>query len=210
MGYCTPSDMYGYGLPRGAIPNPGRLAASVSTSANTIELGDHGFSDDDPVELRAESGGSLPAPLVAGTTYYAIEVSSALFQLSEDPGGPAIDLTSAGSRIVVIAPLPVAKAIAFATGVIDDAVPAHLVPIDNPPPIIVATCAELAAAKLGYFSGGVSKSLADMLVAAQKRIDRWAKGAEVRGTGGQKTAAEAASATVPFCDPTGWNKFGGL
>ena len=179
-------------------------------SSNTVELGDHGFSDDDPVEFRAASGGSLPAPLVEGTTYFAIAVSSSRFQLAEMAGGAAINLSSAGSRIVVIAPLPVDKAIEYASGVIDDAVPAHIVPIEDPPAIIVATCAELAAAKLGYFSGGVSKSLADMLVAATARVARWAKGAEVRGAGGQKSAAEAASASAAFDDPTGWSRFGGL
>lgn len=210
MAYCTASDLYGYGVPRGSIPNPGRLIVAVDTTAHTLELGEHGFSDGDPVTFRAESGGSLPAPLVAGTTYYAIEISDSLFQVAATDGGAAVLLATEGSRIVAIAPLPIAKAIAYASGVIDDSVPAQVVPIENPPAIIVATCAELAAAKLGYFAGAVGKTLADVLDAAQKRLDRWAAGAAVRGAGGQTSAASAASASVPYDDPTGWSRFGSL
>ncbi len=33
--YSTVSDLYAFGLPRGALPNPGRLAASALASTDT-------------------------------------------------------------------------------------------------------------------------------------------------------------------------------
>lgn len=219
--YCSRADVYSFGVPRGAIPNEGRLALSVDTTANTFALGDHSFATGDPVHFRAELGGSLPAPLVAGAVYYAIATTEDTFQVSATVGGAAIDLTTAGSEILVIAPLPIDQAIAYGARVIDQALVAHAVPLTAPyPELVVMTNAELAAGKLGYFSGGTSKSLADMLVSAQARLDTWAKGVPVRG---DNTAPEertnlavtaptvaAASAAAP-CDRRGqWMRYGAL
>src|SRR6185369_747527 len=181
-GYCARADVYAYGVPRGAIPNPGRPALSVDTVANTFALGDHAFETGDAVHFRAEMGGSLPAPLVVGVVYYAIATTDDTFQVSATVGGPAIDLLTAGSEILVIAPLPIDQAIAYGARVIDQALVAHGVPLTAPyPELVVMTNAELAAGKLGVFSGGTSKSLADMIVAAQARLDTWAKGVPLRG-----------------------------
>ncbi len=124
--YCAASDLYDFGMPRGAATNPGHLIASVSAGANTLELDQHGFAAGNPVLFRAEAGGSLPSPLVEGTTYYAIPVTESTFSVAATDGGAAIDLTTAGSRILVIAPLPVTQAIAWASRIIDDMLPAHL------------------------------------------------------------------------------------
>lgn len=212
-GYCARADVYAFGVPRGAIPNEGRLALSVDAAANTIALGDHAFATGDPVHFRAEMGGSMPAPLVAGVTYYAIATTDDTFQVSATVGGPAIDLTSAGSEILVIAPLPIDQAIAYGARVIDQALVAHGVPLTEPyPELVVMTNAELAAGKLGYFSGGTSKSLTDMIVTAQARLAEWAKGVPVRGENtapGERTNL-AATLTAPGRDSRGWSRFGGL
>ena len=42
-----------------------------------VTLDEHAFATNDPLTFRAQAGGSLPAPLVEGTTYYAIEVDDA-------------------------------------------------------------------------------------------------------------------------------------
>ena len=85
--YATRSDVYKYGLPRGMLANPGRLCASVLASTNAFELDGHGFETDDPILLRAEGTGAMPAPLVAGTTYYAIRVSESIFRIAATPAG---------------------------------------------------------------------------------------------------------------------------
>ena len=211
MSYCVAADLYSWGLPRGALPNPGRLVDSVSSSANTVSLDVHGFEAGDPVSFRAESGGSLPAPLVAGTTYYAVPVSGDVFSVAATAGGEAIDFSSAGARIIVIAPLPIASAIAFGAALIDDMLPGHVLPLIAPyPPLIVMTNAELAAGKLLARTGSASKSLTEIVDQARKRLERWALGIPVRGENVQTPANLAASASVPYADPRGWNRWGGI
>jgi hypothetical protein len=207
--YCEASDLYAYGLTRGAIPNPGRLIASVSTSADTLSLDVHGFAADDPVTFRAEAGGSLPGPLVAGTTYYVIPVTESTFQVSATEGGDAIDLTSAGENILVITPLPIAAAISFASRLVDDCLPAHVVPLEEPiADIVKMTTAELAIWKLTAGKGS-AKTISEMVDAARKRLERWGKGVPIRGTNAPTPANLAASASVPYLDSRGWNRFGG-
>lgn len=209
--YCDDSDLYAHGLPRGAAPNPGRLAASVDAVGNFIVLDAHGFASDDEVRFRAEAGGSLPAPLAANVTYYALPLGESTFSVRATPGGAAIDLTSAGSKVLCIAPLPLAATRAWASRLIDDFLAGHPVPLEAPIPEIVRfTAAELAAGKLLALMGGASKSLSDIEGEARKRIERWGKGLPVRGEGSQQPAQLAASASVPYSDPRGWSRWGGL
>lgn len=210
-GYCDPSDLFDYGMPRGAVPNPGRLLDTVNASTDACALDVHGFAADDPVMFRAEAGGSLPAPLAEGTTYYAIPVDESHFKVAATAGGAAIDLTTAGENVLAISPLPVAAAIVWASRFIDDMLPAHVVPLTAPyPPRIVSVCAELAAAKLATRGGFVSKALADVRDGAVKALERWAKNVEIRGENAPQPAQGAASASVPYDDSRGWGRFGGL
>lgn len=201
---CTASDLRSYGLPRGGLANRGRLVSSVSTSSNSFALDDHGFDTDDTFVLRAESGGSLPAPLVEATTYYAIRVDDFSFQASATEGGAAIDLTTAGSRTLVIAPLPIAKSIQWASDIIIDQLPAHVAP-DAPPyaTILVATAAELAVSKLLTHTGqGSTAGLTKMVDDALKRVERWAKSIPLRGPNAPASANLAL--TKPTTGGSGW------
>lgn len=217
MAYCEDADLWDFGVPRGSIPNPARLAADPPASASTdaIELDGHGFELDDPVTFRAEAGGSLPSPLVAGTQYYAIPVGESYFKVAASAGGAVIDLTTAGSGVVVIAPLPTEKAREFATALIDDMIPSHAVPLTAPyPPIVVMTCAELAAAKLAARQGAASVSLSGVADAARKRLERWAQGIPIRGTNTSaqtptNLARSATALAAPALDVRGWNRWGG-
>lgn len=206
---CARADLYAFGLPRGAVPNPGRLAAGVSVATNAIALGEHGFAADDPVSFRAEAGGALPAPIVDGTTYFAKPLTDSAFSVSATVGGAVIDLVNAGLRVIVIAPLPIDAAIAWAGEIIANECPAHVLPFVAPVPEIVRmTAAELAAGKLGLVRGAVSKTLAQTVDAAQKRIARWALGVPIRGENAPGPASLATSgATV---DRRGWSRFGAL
>ena len=57
--------------------------------------------------LFSNSGGALPTPLVAGTTYYVQEVASTgVYKLSATAGGALIDLTSAGTGTSYLGEVP--------------------------------------------------------------------------------------------------------
>jgi len=69
-------------------------ATDVDDTTDTFTYVDHGLVDDDQVVL---TGADLPAPLVAGTTYFVVGGTDDTFQLSATEGGAAIDLTDAGT-----------------------------------------------------------------------------------------------------------------
>ena len=205
--YCVDADVYELGgLPRGALPNPGRLIAEVSTGTEILTLDGHGFRAGAKLLFRPEGGGSLPAPLVAGTTYYALPLTDSTFQVAATSGGSPINLTTAGSRVVVSTPLPMAGAIEWASALIDDMLPAHAVPLTSPyPAIVVATAAELAAWRLLSFTGGASAdALSTRLANAQRVIDRWAKGLPIRGANVPPAAGLAVVAATMATDARGW------
>lgn len=215
MDYCDTSDLYSHGLPRGSVPNPGRLVVSVDTTGNTLTLGDHGLSEDDVFTLRPEGGvtASMASPLVSGTTYFAGVVSDSLFQVKASEGGPVIDLTTAGARMVLVVPLPLAAAIRWASSMIDQFLPAHAVPLDSGsiPEILRATTAELAAGKVLRMAGKSSKTITAMIEEAGKLVARWGKGVPLRGENAPTTHTNLAkSATLPYNDARGWNRFGGI
>jgi hypothetical protein len=208
--YCESSDLFKFGLPRGAISNPARRVGAIDVSVNAFELEGHGLSANSPVSFRAEAGGSLTSPLVSGQRYYAQPVDDDHFSVSGTSGGAVVDLLVAGSRVLMITPLPIADSIAHASALIDNCLPAHVVPLTAPfPPLVRMVCAELAAGELGYFSGGVSKSMADMVASAQKILDRWAKGVPIRGTNAPKAARLSAVAGSTGGDARGWSRYGG-
>jgi hypothetical protein len=197
--YCTGPDLHDHGLARGAITNPGRAVAAVYTSTDMIELDEHGFRDEAAIVFRVEDGGEMAAPLVAGTTYYVVESTDAAFQVSATAGGVALGLTTAGSDMIVSTALPKQEAIEWASGWLDEHLPAHVVPLEAPYPITaVAIVAQLAIAKLASYSGGSSATLAEAILFAQKQVDRWAKGIPIRGVNAPSPAnlAVVASGTT--------------
>lgn len=210
--YCAESDLYNFGIPRGALSNPARLLDGTDSAANLLLLDLHGLSADQPFTLRAEAGGSLPAPLLARTTYYAIPAGQNALQAAAFSGGSAIALTTDGERVLLIAELPVLEAIEFASRFLDECLPAHVVPLASPVPEIVRmTTAEVAAAKLAGFTGNTSVSLSNTLDAALKRIAKWAAGVPVRGPLAPATDTNrAVSATATARDSRGWRRWGRL
>ncbi len=215
MDYCDPADLYSYGLPRGSVPNAARLVASTDTTANTFTLGDHGLADNDPFMLRPEGGttASMAAPLTANVTYYAAVVSDHQFSARAAPDGAVIDLTTAGARMVLVVPLPIPAAITWASSVLDQFLPAHAAPLEGMPipPVLRATCAELAAGKVLKVMGRQSKTITDMIKDASVLVQRWAKGVPIRGENAPETHTNLARpATAPWCDRRGWQRFGGI
>lgn len=72
------------------------MTFTADSSNETITLSNHGFSDGDKIKV-ANSGGALPAPLAAGTTYFVRDVTTNTFKLAATLGGAAINLTTNGT-----------------------------------------------------------------------------------------------------------------
>lgn len=208
--YATRADLYRYGLPRGLLANPARLCASVEDSTDTFELDAHGFETDDQLLFRPEEGGELPAPLVAGTTYYAIRVTDSTFKVSATQGGAAINLTTDGVSVLVAIALPVDEVLEFYSRFVDPFLPAHLVPLTAPYPVTVtAIVAKLAAKELLRIAGQTSISMTEEEIGAKAQLERWAKGVPLRDSRATASANLAISEGSTG-DPRGWGVGGSL
>ena len=192
--YATLADLYKYGLPRGALgSNQGRLVASSLAATSTIELSEHGFVVGDQVTTRATDGGTLSAPLVAGTPYYVLPITESTFQLSATPGGSAITLTSDGVSMAITADLPTDALLERYSRFADGFLPAHAVPLPSPYPVeVVAVVCELTARKLQILSGMTSETMKDAEVSAMAQLQRYAKGIPVPSVAKGTVAANLA------------------
>lgn len=208
--YATRADLYRYGLTRGLLANPARLCATVEDSTDTFELDNHGFETDDQLLFRPEEGGELPAPLVAGQTYYAIRVTDSTFKVSATAGGAAVNLTTDGVSVLVAVALPIDEVLEFYSRFVDPFLPAHLVPLTPPYPVTVtATVAKLAAKELLRIAGQTSESMTELEIGAKAQLERWAKGIplrDARATASTNLAVSEGSST----DPRKWGTGGSL
>lgn len=204
--YATRRDVYRYGLARGTVASEGRLVASSTASTNVLELEGHGFETDDELLLRAAEGGTLSAPLVSGTTYYAIRLTDSTFSLAATAGGAAIDLTTNGESMIVSIALPFDEVLEFYSRFVDAFLPAHLVPLEQPYPVtVVAIVSELAAKRLQLISGTRSESMTEIEVAAKAQLERWSKGIPLRDARATEPANLAVTSTMAStADPRGW------
>lgn len=206
--YCTRGDLYRFGLPRGVLGSSGRIVESSLAATDAITLDGHGFETDDQVAFRASEGGTLSAPLAAGTTYYAIRTSDATFKVSATEGGAAINLSSDGVSMIVAVALPFDDVIEFYSRWVDGFVPAHLVPFTagSVPVMIKAIVAELAAKKLMQLAGHSSESVNDAELVAKAQLERWSKGVPLRDAAATTSANKSvvSSITVVGSDPRGW------
>lgn len=204
MAYSTEADVVAF-LPSGGLPNPARVA-TASTSGDYLEIDGHGLSDDALVTVRAETGGSVPTGLTAGSTYYALVLSASRFQLAATAGGAAINLTSAGDNFVIWSPLPWASWIEWSDRAVDSFLPAHVVPLDPVPEMARLASAELAAMRGLQSTAGASVDLGARLEAVGARVTRWAKSLPVRGLDvqTQQPVNLAVTASAGAIDPRGW------
>lgn len=77
----------------------GRTITGVDTADNYLEFSNNDFTNNTPVQV-SNSGGALPAPLVAGTTYFVRDKfvdNLDSIRLSATLGGAVIDLTTNGT-----------------------------------------------------------------------------------------------------------------
>ena len=79
--------------------------ANINTGSDTIDLSStHGLAADFPVKFSSTT--TLPSPLISGTTYYVIVISTTTLKLAATPSGAAIDITSIGAGTHTIVPAP--------------------------------------------------------------------------------------------------------
>lgn len=77
--------------------------SDVDTTNDTIQFINHGYVTGTPIVFSTT--GTLPSPLVVGTTYYAINNDNNHVKVSATLGGSAIDLTTTGSGTGTLGPL---------------------------------------------------------------------------------------------------------
>jgi len=170
-----------------------------------MTLDGHGIANDAPITFRAEADGSLPSPLVAATTYYAIRLTDSTFQVASTEGGSAIDLTTAGSATLVVKAIPWTRAITWASAIVDDSLTGHPVALESPyPQIVVEVTAELAAQWLRQWAGVESEQLAERITWAQARLTRWMRGTPIRGTNAPTSGNTAIRSSFTTVDTRKW------
>lgn len=84
-----------YYAPNGGSPQ--EFQANPSTDVVTCPA--HGFSDTNTIVFY---GGTVPAPLVEGTIYYARDCTADTFKVAATSGGAAIDLSGTGAGDCVV------------------------------------------------------------------------------------------------------------
>ncbi len=203
-------DAFG-GLPDGALSNEGREVASSTAATDILVLSAHGLATDAPVTVRAVEGGTLSAPLVAGTTYYAIRLTDDTFKLSATPGGSPIDLTTSGVTMFVTKQLPIDLYLEAFSRWVEDCVPAHLVPfaVDTGgayPIFIRKIICQLAGAELLNRAGKDSAAVRQGQIDARAILERWGAGKPLRDPGITASANLAVTSTLSgtSVDPRGW------
>lgn len=206
--YCSRGDVVAE-LPIGGIISQG-ITASASSDTDTLESDGHGFETDTPLLVRTADAvdADLPAPLVDGTTYYAIRVSNSSFKLSATQGGSAIDLTTDASEVVISREPRYEETIEFYSRWADDLLPAEVTPLAEPINVLVKGCvARLCAKHLMNTGGQDSAAVRDEMESAKTIIERHAQGLPLRGattTTSTNKAITARGVARSRVDPRGW------
>jgi hypothetical protein len=71
--------------------------ADVNPAQDRFQINNAPLAEGEMIFFQVVAGSTLPAPLVAGTTYYVVNYSASKFQVSATSGGSPVNLTSSGS-----------------------------------------------------------------------------------------------------------------
>jgi hypothetical protein len=82
-----------------------RNAVTFSNTNETAIVASHDYEEGQAVVFT--TSGTLPAPLVAGTTYYAKSVTATTFQLAATSGGATINITGTSSSTMEVTKLQI-------------------------------------------------------------------------------------------------------
>lgn len=204
--YCTRKDVIRR-LPPGAVTSPAGLIASCLKDTDVITYDGHGFETDDELTVRAIAGGTLAAPLVAGTVYFAIRLTNATFQLAETAGGPAINLTSDGVSMMVTREPAFDEFIEYYSRWFDAFLPAEDVPLKAPiHPTAKGIVADLVAKRILNVDGKDSAAVNTAELAAKAQAERFAAGMQLRGAAVPTSPSNLAVSMSGMTDPRGWGR----
>ncbi|HXG69993.1 MAG TPA: hypothetical protein VNJ04_05190 [Gemmatimonadaceae bacterium] len=193
-------------LPLGSITSSAGIAASSLQGSDAITYDGHGLETGDPVTVRALEGGSLSAPLVEGTIYYAIRLSGARFKLSAALGGLPLDLTTDAVSMFVVREPSFDQQIEFYSRWADAFLPAHLVPLTEPiHPFVRGIVADLAAKRMLNIAGQESAILTETELASKAQLERFVKGLSLRGAPATASSNMAVTTSLSATtDSRGW------
>lgn len=204
--YCARSDV-AKRLPPGALISSSGIVASALAATDTVTYDGHGFETNDPLRVRAVEGGALAAPLVDGTTYFAIRLSNSDFKLAATSGGSAVNLTSDAVSMVVMRDPNFDEIIEFYSRWADSFMPGHLVPFQAPiHPLVHGIVADLSAKRLLNIGGQDSAIVTAAEASAQTMLERHATGLRLRGAASSASANKSTSSSLSRQgpDPRGW------
>lgn len=158
-------------------------ATDVTFGLDTFTVSGHGLISGSKIQFTSTSG-TLPAPLIIDTYYYAINVLGDDFQLSETEGGAAVNLTDNGTGIHTVTivanspqnPVRILQNLSTVTGIgnlssipqvakyngsgWDSPVQVGLAPQTTSPEIILTTDTTRGATFTGKITGSFSARLA--------------------------------------------------
>lgn len=204
--YCSRADVTAR-LPPGTVVSPAGMLASCLASTDVLTYDGHGLETDDEVTVRAASAGTLSAPLVAGTIYYAIRLTNAAFKLAASAGGAALNITSDGVEMVVTREPKFDDVIEFVSRWADTFLPAHVVPLTAPiHPLVRGVVADVSAKRILNANGQDSAAVTAAELAGKAILERHAAGMPLRGGTAQTPTNLAITATSVSSgsDPRGW------
>ena len=75
-----------------------KTITTVTTATDTVTSNAHGYENATPIQIAATT--TIPAGLLALTTYYVVGATANTFQFSLTVGGAAIDITSVGAGTI--------------------------------------------------------------------------------------------------------------
>lgn len=75
-----------------------KTITAVTTATDTVTSNAHGYANATPIQIAATT--TIPAGLLALTTYYVVGATANTFQFSLTVGGAAIDITSVGAGTI--------------------------------------------------------------------------------------------------------------
>jgi hypothetical protein len=188
--YVTRDQLFALAMRADMLIPPARVVEGVDTTADTLRVRANGYPVDAPLELVLNGFATVPGGLAAGTIFYAKPVpnSDDLVQLAAAPGGPAIDITSAGAGVMSLAMQlgqVIDEAALVVSGLIDEALVNYGSPLVTWPPSVTLVAARLLAELLAVTRGLLRPDFAQsadhivrMADLARKQLSRWQDGGE--------------------------------
>lgn len=188
--------------------SPAGLAASSLAGSDVITYDGHGFETGSPLSVRACEDGELSAPLVAGTTYYAIRLSNSTLKLSATPSGSAIDLTSDAVSMMLVREPNFDLWIEFYSRWVEPFLPANAVPMGRHEPVhplVRGVVADLCAKRMFNVGGQASDTIKEMQAASVDLLKELARGLALRGAPTTApTTLTTSSTLLSVPDTRGW------